>query len=145
MLIIISLNCDVVHRILIKGINHANLQHFFLISKQKSMFFCKKCEKYIKRKASRIIILKTLFCLFNTHSHCVFIHLTLKQGASKLQARKPSKNNNYSHCVFFLNNFEATWRYLVAILNRTQLRQTPTRSRFLRCFLGYLLHCGDQK
>ena len=35
----------------------------------------------------------------NTHSHCVFLCPTLKQGASKLQARKQSPTDTHSQCV----------------------------------------------
>lgn len=40
----------------------------------------------------------------NTHSHCVFLHLTLKQGACKLCRRKPPQPNNHSQCVFISKN-----------------------------------------
>ena len=47
------------------------------------------------------------FCVaIPTHSvyRTLKFHLTLKQGASKLQARKQSKNNTHSQCVFSIQN-----------------------------------------
>ncbi len=58
-----------------------------------------------RRKILRLLyfILIVQFHSNNTHSHCVFTHLTIKQGASKLQARKPSKTDTiYSVCFWII-------------------------------------------